>query len=148
RRAVEERRLHRRAREGWRGGVEGRGLVPGRRGAPGSAHAGAKWFRRGAGVPAPAWRPVPGAHRDHGAWRRTDPRPGGNHWIPPFRPQALRPAGVAAADRIARCGRVTDAVALTLPEEQDLETARELAHWLEESGRRKRSAAWLASLHT
>lgn len=37
-------------------------------------------------------------------------------------------------------------MALTIPEEQDLDTARELAHWLEESGRRKRNLAWVSSL--
>lgn len=37
-------------------------------------------------------------------------------------------------------------MALTNPEEQDLETARELARWLEESGRRKFGADWVQSL--
>jgi hypothetical protein len=39
-------------------------------------------------------------------------------------------------------------MALTLPEEQDLDTARDLALWLEESGRRKLGTAWVASLQT
>jgi hypothetical protein len=37
-------------------------------------------------------------------------------------------------------------MSLTLPEEQDLDTARDFALWLEESGRRKRGTAWVASL--
>jgi len=36
-------------------------------------------------------------------------------------------------------------MALSLPEDPDLETAHDLARWLEESGRRKRSA-WLPRL--